>query len=113
MLMTQNTKFHFWFGGVPFYIAIFATVPEFVNKLTCVQRTLNHWTKVSEAGESVKGKTKGEVRASEIKQSWVGRSNSGGPVQLLLSHPDSECVKCIVQPLDKTVGGRVTHKKKK
>ena len=50
MLMTQNTNFNFRFGTVPFQIATFATVPEFVNKLACVQRTLNHWTKRSGAG---------------------------------------------------------------
>ena len=50
MFMTQYNFFNFWFDTVPFQIAIFATVPEFVNKPACVQTTLNHWTKGSGAG---------------------------------------------------------------
>ena len=36
--------FIFWFGAVPVHTAIFSTVPSFVNKPTCVQKSLNHWT---------------------------------------------------------------------
>ena len=42
-----NAMYIFWFGEVPFHIAIFRNSPRICQQRMCVHRSFNHWTRRS------------------------------------------------------------------
>ena len=75
----------------------------------CVQRSLNHWTKRSGAVESVKEKKRGKVLVKVNHRYPAWKTLICGPVELLLPHPDAECVKCIGIDIPSPLCSMLTH----